>query len=86
MRVVDGMHRLLAALLNGRQTIEAELFDGTADEGFLRAVRENVVHGLPLSQADRRAAAARIIDRSRSSSATTCGTAARAEISRACPA
>lgn len=61
MRVVDGMHRLLAALLNGRQTIEVELFDGTADEGFLRAVRENVVHGLPLSQADRRAAAARII-------------------------
>ena len=31
-------------------------------------------------------AAAFIIDRSRSSSATTCGAAARAEISRACPA
>ena len=32
------------------------------------------------------AAAARVSDRSRSSSATSCGTAARAEISRACPA
>jgi hypothetical protein len=61
MRVIDGMHRLLAALLNGRRTIEAELFDGTPEEAFLRAVKANVMHGLPLSQADRRAAAARIM-------------------------
>ncbi|GAB2887253.1 ParB N-terminal domain-containing protein [Streptomyces deserti] len=61
MRVVDGMHRLLAALLKGRQTIEAELFDGTPEEAFLRAVKANVMHGLPLSHADRRAAAARIM-------------------------
>ncbi|CAL9631319.1 Transcriptional regulator NovG [Streptomyces sp. enrichment culture] len=61
MRVIDGMHRLLAALLNGRQTIEVELFDGTPEEAYLRAVKANVVHGLPLSQVDRRAAAARII-------------------------
>ncbi|WP_330285453.1 ParB/RepB/Spo0J family partition protein [Streptomyces sp. NBC_00576] len=61
MRVIDGMHRLFAALLQGRQTIEVELFDGTQEEAFLRAVRANVVHGLPLSLADRRAAAARIM-------------------------
>ena len=62
MQVVDGMHRLLAALLKGRQTIEIELFEGTPEDAFLRAVEANVVHGLPLSQADRRTAAARIIE------------------------
>jgi ParB-like chromosome segregation protein Spo0J len=61
MRVIDGMHRLMAALLKGRETIDVEFFDGNAADGFLRAVEENVTHGLPLSQADRRAAAARII-------------------------
>jgi ParB-like chromosome segregation protein Spo0J len=60
-RVIDGMHRLLAACLRGQETIDAELFDGTAEEAFLRAVEANVTHGLPLSQKDRRAAAARII-------------------------
>ncbi len=61
MRVIDGMHRLLAASLNGRETIEVEFFDGSAADAFLKAVEANVTHGLPLSQADRRAAAARII-------------------------
>jgi ParB-like chromosome segregation protein Spo0J len=61
MRVIDGMHRLLAASLNGRETIEVEFFDGTSADAFLKAVEANVTHGLPLSQADRRAAAARII-------------------------
>jgi ParB-like chromosome segregation protein Spo0J len=61
MRVIDGMHRLLAASLNGRETIEVEFFDGTTADAFLKAVEANVTHGLPLSQADRRAAAARII-------------------------
>lgn len=62
MRVIDGMHRLMAAALRGRQTIEVEFFDGSSAEAFLRAVEENVTHGLPLSQADRRAAVARIIE------------------------
>jgi ParB-like chromosome segregation protein Spo0J len=62
LRVIDGMHRLLAACLRGQETIEAEYFDGTPEEGFLRAVEANVTHGLPLSQEDRRAAAARIIE------------------------
>jgi hypothetical protein len=59
MRVVDGMHRVFAALLKNREEIEVEFFDG--DDAFLRAVEANVAHGYPLSQADRRAAAARII-------------------------
>jgi transposase-like protein len=51
----------MAAFLKGDETIDAELFDGTADEAFLRAVQANVTHGLPLSREDRRAAVARII-------------------------
>lgn len=61
MKVIDGMHRLMAASLLGKETIDVIFFDGTDADIFLRAVEENVTHGLPLSQADRRAAAARII-------------------------
>jgi ParB-like chromosome segregation protein Spo0J len=61
MRVIDGMHRLRAAMLRGDTEIAVEFFDGTEMEAFARAVRENVTHGLPLSRADREAAAARII-------------------------
>ncbi len=60
-RVIDGMHRLEAAKRRGLETIEVEYFDGSQAEAFLRAVRANVSHGFPLSPADRRAAAARII-------------------------
>jgi ParB-like chromosome segregation protein Spo0J len=61
MRVIDGMHRLMAASLQGRETIDVIFFEGTESDVFLRAVQENIAHGLPLSQADRRAAAERII-------------------------
>jgi ParB-like chromosome segregation protein Spo0J len=61
MRVIDGMHRVRAAILSGIASIEALLFDGAEDEAFLLAVRLNVAHGLPLSRADRVAAAVRII-------------------------
>lgn len=62
MRVIDGMHRLLAARRRGRQTIEVEFFESDAADAFLHAVKANVTHGLPLSQNDRRAAATRIIN------------------------
>lgn len=61
MRVIDGMHRLMAASLRGKKEIDVIFFEGSEDDVFLRAVQENVAHGLPLSQADRRAAAKRII-------------------------
>lgn len=61
MKVVDGMHRLMAASLQGRETIDVVFFDGSSADLFLRAVEENVTHGLPLSQTDRRVAAERII-------------------------
>ncbi|MFC9326854.1 streptomycin biosynthesis protein [Kitasatospora sp. NPDC057015] len=61
MRVVDGMHRLRAAVARGEEVIRARYFEGAARDAFLIAVRENTAHGLPLSLSDRRAAAVRII-------------------------
>jgi ParB-like chromosome segregation protein Spo0J len=61
MRVIDGMHRLRAAELNGRKTIEVQFFHGDEDVAFALAVKMNVAHGLPLSLADRKAAAERIL-------------------------
>jgi hypothetical protein len=61
MRIIDGAHRLGAALLRGDDTIEARLFDGSEHEAFLLAVKANITHGLPLSLRDRMAAAERII-------------------------
>lgn len=61
MRVVDGMHRLRAARLRGDERITARFFDGSEDDAFVHAVRLNTLQGLPLTQADRAAAATRII-------------------------
>jgi hypothetical protein len=61
MRVIDGVHRLRAARLRGQQQIQVQYFDGTDEEAFFFAVRANLNHGLPLTTADRRAAASRII-------------------------
>lgn len=61
MRVIDGMHRIRAAHLRGRQHIEAYLIGCDDDESFLWGVRMNLTHGLPLTLADRKAAACRII-------------------------
>jgi ParB-like chromosome segregation protein Spo0J len=60
-RVVDGAHRLKAAVLRGDETIAARYFQGSAEAAFLRAVEANIAHGLPLSRADREAAASRIV-------------------------
>jgi transposase len=61
MQVIDGMHRLHAAMLRGEDTIAVEFFDGNEGDAFLRAVQANVEHGLPLTRADREAAVVRII-------------------------
>lgn len=61
MRVVDGMHRLSAARQQGASTIRVTFVDVGQDEAFLLAVRANMSHGLPLSLADREAAALRIL-------------------------
>jgi ParB-like chromosome segregation protein Spo0J len=61
MQVIDGMHRLMAAALQGRSTIDVTFYEGDPADVFLRALKENTAHGLPLSHADRRAAAQRIM-------------------------
>ncbi|GAA2102711.1 hypothetical protein GCM10009780_53300 [Actinomadura alba] len=61
MRVIDGMHRLRAAQLRGDETISVKFFEGDDKEVFLLSVNTNIKHGLPLSLADREAAAGRIL-------------------------
>jgi ParB-like chromosome segregation protein Spo0J len=60
-RVIDGLHRVRAAQLRGEQTIQAWYFDGGDAAAFVLAVRSNVQHGLPLSLADRKTAATRML-------------------------
>jgi hypothetical protein len=62
MRVIDGMHRIRAAKLKGQDSIAVQFFEGSDADAFVLAVKANVSHGMPLSLADRRAAAARIIE------------------------
>jgi hypothetical protein len=61
MRVLDGVHRVRAAMLRGQDRIDVRFFDGDEASSFVLAVRANITHGLPLSLRDRKAAAARII-------------------------
>ncbi|MGW0792267.1 hypothetical protein ACWD04_29575 [Streptomyces sp. NPDC002911] len=61
LRVIDGAHRVRAALLNGQTEITARLLDCDPADAFVLSVRVNVAHGLPLSRADRAAAASRIV-------------------------
>lgn len=61
MQVIDGMHRLQAARLEGAETIRAEFIDADEPNAFLLAVKANIDHGLPLTVADREAAAVRIL-------------------------
>jgi hypothetical protein len=61
MRIIDGFHRVSAATRKGLDEIDAVLIDESWELAFLVAVRANVTHGLPLSLADRRAAARKIV-------------------------
>ncbi|MEV5530176.1 ParB/RepB/Spo0J family partition protein [Streptomyces prunicolor] len=60
-QVIDGMHRVRAAVLNGRDVIRARLIDCDERTAFVLAVKANVTHGLPLTPADRKVAADSII-------------------------
>lgn len=58
MRIVDGAHRVRAAVLRGRRTVEVEFVDGSVDDLFILAVELNLAS---LSTADREAAARRVL-------------------------
>ncbi|MFE3073980.1 ParB/RepB/Spo0J family partition protein [Streptomyces sp. NPDC059247] len=60
-RVVDGMHRLRAAVLRGEHRITVRHVDGASSDLFIQSVRANTGHGLPLTPGDRRAAVLRIL-------------------------
>ncbi|GHG12171.1 MULTISPECIES: ParB/RepB/Spo0J family partition protein [Amycolatopsis] len=62
MTVIDGIHRLRAAALRGDDTVDVLFFTGADADAFVLAVELNHAHGLPLSTADRKIAAARIVD------------------------
>ena len=62
MLVLDGAHRVAAARKLGLTSIDAVLFDGDDRDAFAEAVQRNNAHGLPLTLAERRNAAARILD------------------------
>jgi ParB-like chromosome segregation protein Spo0J len=59
--VIDGQHRLAAAVQLGLRRVRAVYFDGTADDAYVEFVRCNVGHGLPLGIDERRAAVRRIL-------------------------
>ncbi|WP_327261282.1 ParB N-terminal domain-containing protein [Streptomyces sp. NBC_01232] len=61
MRVIDGTHRLRAAVLRGQDTVGVTFFDGSAEDAFVLSVEANISHGLPLTQAERTSAALRIL-------------------------
>lgn len=60
-QVIDGVHRVEAALLNGRKQIRAKLVDCEQRAAFVLAVHANITHGLPLTLEDRKAAAANVV-------------------------
>ncbi|MFI9162606.1 ParB/RepB/Spo0J family partition protein [Kitasatospora aureofaciens] len=61
MRVIDGMHRLRVAAAEGRPEIPVRFFEGPVRDAFVLSVQSNTRHGLPLSRAERTAAAGRIL-------------------------
>lgn len=63
MRIIDGMHRVVACKIRGKESIEVAFFEGSEDECFLEAVRANVSHGKPLTLLERRDAAGKILGR-----------------------
>ncbi|MFI6866179.1 ParB/RepB/Spo0J family partition protein [Nocardia sp. NPDC050406] len=61
MTVIDGVHRLHVARERGATAIDAVYFEGDHRAAFVFAVRANSTHGLPLTLADRKAAARRVM-------------------------
>lgn len=59
--LADGFHRLQAAQKNLRQSIMAEIHQGTQREAILYSVGANATHGLKRSNEDKRRAVARLL-------------------------
>ena len=59
--LAEGYHRVAAARLLERETIDAEVLDGGERDAILRGIGSNASHGLRRSQADKRQAVERLI-------------------------
>jgi hypothetical protein len=59
--VVDGQHRLAAAIELKLETTRAVLYDGPPEDALVEAIRANVTHGLPLTLSERKRAAVTLV-------------------------
>ncbi len=59
--LADGFHRVAAARKIERETIEAEVREGTARDAIIHGIGANASHGLRRTQADKRRAVERLI-------------------------
>jgi hypothetical protein len=59
--LADGFHRVDAARKINRETIDAEIREGTARDAVLHGIGSNAAHGLRRSQADKRRAVERLL-------------------------
>jgi ParB-like chromosome segregation protein Spo0J len=57
----DGFHRVEAMRKIGRETIVAEIREGSARDAILHGIGSNAAHGLPRTQADKRRAVERLL-------------------------
>ena len=62
MYVVDGFHRVKAAIIAKVETIPAVIRKGSMDDAILTAVKSNATHGLRRSTADKRRAVEMLLD------------------------
>jgi hypothetical protein len=60
-RVIDGKHRVEVAKLRGELAIRARIADCTDAEALVLAIQSSMLHGLPLSRADRICGAKRVL-------------------------
>lgn len=61
LRVIDGVHRVLAAQSRGWTSLKAQLFHGDDVAAAIEAVRCNVTHGKPLTSSERADAASALL-------------------------
>ncbi len=59
--LAEGYHRVDAARLLERETIDAEVLDGDARQAILHGIGSNASHGLRRTQADKRRAVVRLL-------------------------
>ena len=59
--LAEGYHRVEAARLLERETIDAEVLDGGERDAILRGIGSNASHGLRRTQADKRRAVERLL-------------------------